>query len=343
MRDLKVGLLSFAHVHAGGYARLLSDTPGVDLLCADPGWKDAAPGEVRGADFARDLGVAYTDSYDALFDWGPDAVVVCSENARHRDLVLRAASEGCAILCEKPMATTVADAEAMVDACDVAGVALMIAYPVRFAPEFVALRTAYEQGALGDLLTVTGTNNGQIPVGSRSWFADPALAGGGSLVDHVVHVADLVDALTGGADAVRVVASTNRILHQDKPQVKAETGGVVVVTYADGLSLAIDCSWSQPDHAPTWGGLTMTVIGTRGNAEIAPFDQRVDGFTEAGGVPGPLWLGYGMDFDRLMLDHFLDAVRTGTHPQPDGRAGLRTVRIVCAAQESASTGSAVTV
>lgn len=336
---MRIALLSFAHVHAAGYASLLRDTPGIELLCTDPDGSAGPAGELRGRALADELGVAYTDSYDEAFAWGPDAVVVCSENARHRDLVLRAAAEGAHVLCEKPLATTVADGEAMVAACRDAGVILMTAYPVRFSPQFTALRAVAQRGGLGRLLVATGTNNGQIPVGARAWFTDPELSGGGAMVDHVVHVADLLDALLDGEQAVSVRAVANRILHADKSQVRAETGGLVSVAYPGGLNATIDCSWSQPDHAPVWGGLTLEVVGTEAGVSIDPFAQHVDGFSEAG--RNGVWLGYGVDLDRAMLDAFLDGVRTGAAPQPDGEAGLRTLRIVAAAQESAATGEVV--
>lgn len=336
---MKIGLLSFAHVHAAGYASLLREMPDVELLCADPDGANGPAGEVRGRAFADELGVAYVDTYDEFFAWGPDAVVVCSENTRHRDLVLRAAAEGAHVLCEKPLATTVADGEAMVAACREAGVFLMTAYPVRFSPQFAALKALADQGGLGHLLLATGTNNGQIPVGSRSWFTDPELSGGGAMADHVVHVADLLDALLGGEQATSVRAVSNRILHADKPQVQAETGGLVSVSYPGGLNATIDCSWSQPDHAPTWGGLTLEVVGTEASATIDPFAQHVDGFNEA--ARNGVWLSYGVDLDRSMLNAFLDGVRTGIAPQPDGEVGLRTLRIVAAAQESAATGTVV--
>lgn len=339
MNALKIALASFAHVHAAGYATLLREWPGVELLCADPDGEGGPPGEVRGREEADRLGVAYVESYDELFAWGPDALIVCSENARHRDIVLRAAAQGIHVLCEKPLATTVADGEAMVAACRDAGVFLMTAYPVRFSPQFAALRRIVAEGGLGRPLMATGTNNGRIPVGDRAWFTDPDLSGGGAMVDHVVHVADLLDALLDGAPAASVRAVANRILHADKPQVRAETGGLVTIAYPGGFAATIDCSWSQPDHAPTWGGLTLEVVGTRGTAGIDPFSQRVDGFTETG--PAPLWLGFGPDLDHAMLEAFLDGVRTGVGPQPDGEVGLRTLRIVAAAQESAATGGVV--
>lgn len=339
-RALRVGLMSFAHVHAATYARLLAGWPGVEVRAADPDAAFASADELRGRALAASLGVAYADSYEELLAWKPDAVIVTSENARHRPLVEAAAAAGAAVLCEKPLATTRDDAVAMQAACDAAGVTLMTAYPVRFSPVFVRLREIVEAGGLGVLLGATGTNNGQIPVGERAWFTDPALSGGGALVDHIVHIADLIDALTG-LRPLTVRAATNRILHADKPQVRAETGGLVTVGYEGGFVVSIDCSWSQPDSAPTWGGLTLQVVGAAGIAEIDPFAQHVGGFTELG--KSGLHLGYGVDTDELLLAAFLDGARRGGQPQPDGQVGIRTLAIVLAAQESARTGLVVDV
>jgi 1,5-anhydro-D-fructose reductase (1,5-anhydro-D-mannitol-forming) len=334
---LRVAILSFAHVHAASYVALLRDRPDVELLTADPDAATSPPDELRGREFAHRHGAPYVETYAEALAWGPDAVIVCAENARHRDVVLAAAEAGAHVLCEKPLATRVEDGEAMLAACDAAGVLLMTAYPVRFSPEFATLRGLVGSGALGTVLGATGTNNGKVPSG-RAWFTDPELAGGGALADHVVHVADLLDALLG-EEAVAVRAVTNRVLHGDDPRVRAETGGLVSITYAGGAEVTVDCSWSVPDGAATWGGLTLQVTGTGGTVEIDPFGAHVDGLVGGGSVPA--WLGFGENLDALMLEHFLGCVRTGETPGPDGRAGLRTLRVVAAARESAAAGGAV--
>lgn len=348
VRTLKIAIASFAHVHAAGYAAALRDMSDIELLASDPGGIDAPDAGPRGEQLASQLGIAYVDDYDALFAWGPDAVIVTSENVHHRAIVEQAAANGVHVLCEKPLATQPEDARAMIAACEAAGVILMTAYPVRFAPQFRALRAHLDAGSLGEPFAVVGTNNGKIPIDSRRWFTDPALSGGGALVDHVVHCADLIDALTGGMRARTVYAAANSILHSEKG-VEVETGGLVTVTYESGLIATIDCSWSQPDNAPTWGGVTLEVTGTRGSVTIEPFAQHVGGF----GLDGTVRLGYGTDVDALMIDEFLAAVRgsgepTGGSapavvPQPDGYVGLRTLEIVDAARRSAHLGAPVQV
>ncbi|QNE17701.1 Gfo/Idh/MocA family oxidoreductase [Kribbella qitaiheensis] len=343
---MKVAIASFAHTHASSYARLLGAMPDVEVLTADPDGAAAPDACPRGAEFAAKLGVPYVDSYDELFAWGPDAVVVTSENSLHRGLVERAAAVGAHVLCEKPLATEVVDGEAMLAACEAAGVILMTAYPVRFAPSYGRLRAMVEAGRLGDVFAVIGTNNGKIPYAQRQWFTDAAYAGGGALVDHTVHCADLIDGLTGGVEATRVYAVANRVLHQDKG-VEVETGGLVTITYANGLLATIDCSWSVPDNGPTWGGVTMQVTGTNGSVEIAPFLPHVGGTN----ADGEVFLSIGGDLDGMMLAEFLTAVRSSgpavpgkppaSVPQPDGEVGLRTLRIVDAARRSATSGQPV--
>lgn len=332
----KVAVLSFAHGHAIGYLRYLAGRDDVDVVASDPDRSVAADPGPRGAEVANQLGVTYLDSYEEALDWGPEAVVVCSENTRHREIVERAASAGAHVLCEKPLATRVADAEAMVAATDAAGVNLMVAFPVRFAPSFTMLRTRVQYGEVGSVLGIVGTNNGMLPL-DRAWFIDPALSGGGSLVDHVVHCADMIDCLLG-EPALSVYAVANQILYKDAG-VRVETGGLVTVTYQSGIIATIDCSWSQPRNAPTWGGLSLTVAGTNGSMAIAPFATHVVGY----GPEGAVWLSYGPDFDALMIDEFLAATREGRRPQPDGRVGVRTTAIMEAAQLSVQTGNVVPV
>lgn len=327
---LRIGLLSFAHTHALAYVRALRDDDSVDLVTTDTGTYDE--GTLRGADFARDQGVRYLDSVADVLDWGPDAVVIASENAEHHELTLAAIQAGAHVLCEKPLALTDAQAREMVQAAQDAGVWLMTAYPVRFHSAFADLLTRVRAGELGQIISIHGTNNGKMPLAQRSWFTDPERSGGGALMDHVVHVSDLIDELLGEA-ADEVYAVTNRILRSDAGR-DVETGGVVSVRYPSGVIATIDCSWSVPDHAPNWGGLTLEVHGTVGSMRIDPFATHLSGYTQH----GPAHTAFGADLDARMIAEFLEAVRSNRPPRPDGEVGLRTLAVVTAAQRSAASG-----
>jgi predicted dehydrogenase len=115
-----------------------------------------------------------------------------------------------------------------------------------------------------------------------------------------------------------------------------ETGGLVSLRYPGGVIATIDCSWSVPEHYPTWGGLTMRVVGEDGIADMDAFAQAVHGFSEA--ERAPLRLDFGAGGDGAMLDEFVSAIRDGRRPQPDGESGLRSLRIVARAYESVRTG-----
>ena len=334
---MKIAVLSFAHLHAMSYLAALSGRSDIDLVATDPDHDQRPASESGGPELAAKLGVSYLDDYDAVWQWGPDAVVVCTENAGHRALTEQAAAHGAHVLCEKPLATSVADAEAMVSACEQAGVNLMIAHPVRFSTAFAELKANYDAGVVGEVKSVLGTNNGRLPMNVRQWFVDPELAGGGSITDHTVHVADLLDSLFDGVEARSVYATSNKILHAD--EVEVETAGLVSVEYANGAVASIDCSWSKPDSYPTWGGLTLQLTGDRGIADMDAFNARVDGHSETN--QNGLWFPYGVDADQAMIIEFLDSVMQRRAPQPDGRSGLRTVKIVQAAYESVRTGAAV--
>ena len=329
---LHIGVLSAAHGHAVGYLRHLAGRSDLSVMLADPD----APGEDdrrRGRGLAQDLGVPWADSTEELLE-AVDAVIVCSENARHHDHVMASLRAGCHVLCEKPLAIVVDDAHEMVAAAEEAGLVLGVAHPVRHAPAYRHLVARASAGHLGSLLSVLGTNNGMLPR-DADWFVRRDLSGGGALVDHVVHCADLIDGLLG-LPAHRVRAVSNRILEQDPPT-EVETGGIVTVEYEGGVIASIDCSWSQPSSAPTWGGLSLDVIGTKGRVRVDPFNLHVGGHAAGGSQ----WWAYGADLDAAMLDNFVDAVRGGSEVAASGAAGLRCARIMCAALESAASGGQV--
>jgi len=329
---LSVGLTSAAHVHADTYADLLRSMPDVQLL----GVADADA--QRGRDFAESHSIPFLGELPALLALRPNAVVVTSENANHRREVEAAAAAGAQILCEKPLATSVEDARAIVDSCARAGVTLMTAFPMRFSPSAARVAASLAAGEIGPVRAVSAVNQGHIPTPYRAWFGDRVLAGGGAITDHTVHILDLLRWLLR-AEPTEVWATANHILHADRTEV--ETGAIVAVTFADGTVATIDCSWSRPDNYPTWGGLGMEIVGERGVLDVDAFRQRFTVYDAR--EPGPSWSYWGSDADRAMLRAFLDCVRDGAEPPVTGLDGLRAVEVVQAAYRSLELGEPVRV
>jgi predicted dehydrogenase len=327
----RIGLLGVAHLHVDAYIGNLR-AAGAEVV----GVTDADP--VRGRQWAARHAVPWFDGPDALLAAGVDGVVVCSETSRHRPLVEAAAASGVAVLCEKPLATTVEDSAAVVEACRAAGVPLMTAFPMRFSPVMRDGVARARDGGLGRVLSAVGTNQGQLPMTERSWFVDPALSGGGALIDHVVHLADVLRWLLG-ADPVEVYAVANRILHGQV--VGVETGGLVVLTFADGTYASIDSSWSRPERYPTWGGMALELVCERGVLSLDAFSQFL---TVYGGREGDLaWPAWGSDPNQGLIDEFVAVCSGGTAPSVDGTDGHVATVVALAALESAGTGRPVPV
>ena len=328
----RLGILSLAHHHADGYLAILSAQDDVELVGI---WDEDVD---RGRAAAATHGLTLFGTAADLLAADLDGVVICSVTSQHRVLVESAAAASVDILCEKPLATSVSDAQAIVSACSEAGSMLMTAFPMRFSPPIQALDASNRAGFLGDIVCIEGTNNGEIPDIHRAWFVDPVLAGGGAIADHVVHLADLYRWLLG-SEVVEVYAVANSILRGGFAAV--ETGGLVSMRFANGALATIDCSWSKPRSYPTWGGLTLDVIGTNGALTVDAFGQHlVMNGQRDGGTTWPFW---GSDPNAAMLQEFVAAIREVRAPQVTGVDGLRAVEIVDAAYRSIASGQPVAV
>ncbi|NCC64881.1 MAG: Gfo/Idh/MocA family oxidoreductase, partial [Spirochaetia bacterium] len=181
MKDLRIGVVSFEHMHALSYTQELVKYPEIVLVgIADT---DAQ----RGTSMAARFDTTYYSSYEALFEQGLDGVIICTNNRDHAKISIAAAQKGIHILVEKPFATTIEDAKAMLKAAKEQNVQIMNAFPMRFNPNVIAAKKKIDAGEIGDILCISSINHGKIPGG---WFIDPELSGGGAVIDHTVHLGD---------------------------------------------------------------------------------------------------------------------------------------------------------
>lgn len=321
---MRIGMLSFAHVHADGYVANLRHAPGVNLV----GFHDDDPARARLVAEQHDL--RSYDTAEALLDDGLDGVIVCSENATRRPYVEAAARAGVHVLCEKPIATNLEDAVAMRDACDVAGVRFMTAFPMRFDASLRATKDALERGDLGALQAVNGVNHSEMPRHHRAWFADPHLAGGGAVMDHTVHLTDLMRWLTG-SEVHDVYAEVGNPFHPD--DVTVDTAGLVTLHMTNGVFAVIDCSWSRPTTYPRWGHLKMDLIGEKGGLTVDAFAEAITGYGSA--MPrNPTWIGWGADANQAMVEEFLASIREDREPSVTWRDGFEALRVALACYEA---------
>jgi predicted dehydrogenase len=329
---IRIGILSFAHHHGEAYISNLRRMEGVELV----GVADDDP--MRGQTVASRNQAKYFHTFEDLLAAKPDGVILCTENNGHRPLVEMAASRGIHVLCEKPIATTLEDARAIVDVCDRAGVLLMTAFPMRFSAPLLEIKARLDSGDFGDVYCFNATNQGELPTKHRAWFVDPALAGGGAIMDHTVHLVDIMRWFTG-SEVRTVYARSNRILHAGDVQV--ETGALELLTFDNDVFASIDASWSRPPYWPTWGGLTFEMVTQRGAVLVDAFRQNINVYRHES--ERSHWAYWGSDMNHAMVSDFAAAIRENRQPRVTGIDGLRAVEATLAAYESDRTGKTVEV
>lgn len=324
-KTVRIGIISFAHMHASSYAKSLTRLPHAEVAAV------ADDNEDRGGEAARQFGARYFRDYHQLLEQDIDAVIVTSENCLHREIVEAAAAAGKHVLCEKPIATSVPEARQMIEACRKAGVILQIAFPVRFSPAVRQARESVTRGELGRILAIRGTNRGRNPGG---WFVKPRLSGGGAVLDHTVHILDLMRWFTGSE--VREVYAEVDTLFGDG---EADDCGLLTIEFENGIIASHDPSWSRSASFPAWGDATLEIVGTAGVIRVDAGAQHLTLHSdrEARTVHVP-WVD--SNDDGLIAD-FVHCVKENGRPSISGEDGLRAMEVALAAYESARTGAPV--
>ena len=325
---IDVVLLGCEHLpHARAYAHALQRSSEARVV----GVYDASPG--IGGPVAGELGVSYHADPETLLDRArPAAAVVCSATARHRELVELAAGHGVHVLCEKPLATTVTDARAMVTACAAAGVHLQTAFVSRFYPALQEARGLVARGELGRLRGMVGGNRGRPPLPPRypAWITEGGSAGGGALIDHSVHVVDAMRFVTG-LEASEVLAETATSF----VDTAVEDSALVSVLFDGGVPASIDPSWSVTPQSPWDYDFFLRILGSEGALAIATGRESLS----VAGQHGPrtyTQIPFEPDIDQAMIEAFVRSVIAGRvlDPCATGEDGLRAVEVACAAYES---------
>jgi len=318
---VRIGLLSFAHVHAPSYAACVKALPG----CRFVGIADED--DARGREAAQRYGTKYFETFEALVKSDIDAVIIASDNKSHLPLALLAAKHGKHILCEKPIARNLDEARRMLDATQKAGVILATAFPCRFIPSMKKVKQMISDGRMGKILAIRGTNQGTMPGG---WFIDRDRAGGGAVIDHTVHVADLMRWFLG-SEVKEVYAETGTRFHK----IDTDDTGVISMEFENGCLATLDTSWSRPGKSyPTWGNVTMKFILENGTVEVDAFNQKADLYSEAEGKGH--WVYFGDNIDLALVDNFAAAVEGRAAVSATGYDGMKALEVAVAAYESAA-------
>lgn len=263
---IRIAILSFAHYHANFWAEAFNGEPDVRLEAI---WDDNPE---RGREAAAKYGGRYETSLDAAIS-AADGVAICSETVSHVELAEAAARLGRAVLCEKPLATSLEGARRIEAAVRSAGVPFMQSFPKRFDPVSQELRRLVAGGELGRIGMVRirhGHFYGLDPDFGSRWYVNPALSGGGALLDEGVHAADFLCWTFGMPESV--VATSSSALG-----LAVEDQAVAVYSYANGMVGEIATSFSFAA-----GDASIEIYGSRGTALVSGVDLASRDITPSG-------------------------------------------------------------
>jgi predicted dehydrogenase len=272
-------------------------------------------------------------------DEGVQAAYIALPNALHREFTVRAAEAGKHVLCEKPMANTVAECDEMIAACEKARRLLMVAYRMQYEPHNREMIRLFRSGAMGTgkLIEAVNTQNQGDPA---QWRLKRALAGGGALPDIGIYCLSAARYLTGeepvevlgtiystpGDARFREVEETVSFILHFPSGVIADCSSSYGCHDSRRYRMMADAGWAELDPAFSYEGLRMRV----GHKQR---DTPMEDVAE-------LRLGQKNQFS-LEIDHFSRCLREGRRPHTPGEEGRQDVRLMAAIYESAREGRPV--
>lgn len=336
--DVGVGLVGsgfIAQVHADAFSRsAVASVRAVASRSAD-----------RAEAFARqwDIPAWHADFRDLVERPDVDMVCVAAPNRLHRDIVVAAAQAGKHVVCEKPLARTLAEADEMITACRGAGVKLMYAEEICFAPKYVRAKQLADEGALGEVYLVRQAEQHYGP--HSDWFWDPEQAGGGVLMDMGCHGIEFARWVHGKPAVRSVTAEVGTFVHHERTA--AEDHAIITVRFEGRRAALIEVSWAKPggmeDRTEIVGSKGITYADLLRGSSLTTYSDVGYGYAveKAPDTRGwtftmfeELW-NYGFPQE---LDHFARCVAEDTTPLETGEDGRAVLEIIYAAYRAARDG-----
>jgi predicted dehydrogenase len=299
--------------------------------------------EEKGRRLSEQYGCDYYSDYEEMISKaGLDAISVATPDFLHREPAICVAEAGLPLLLEKPMATTVDDAEAILDAFAGSGTKLMVDFHNRFSPPFVHLKRSIEEGEMGEPLFVQGRLNDTIyvPTGMLSWSSESSV-----LWFLGSHIIDLSRWLLS-SDPVKVYAVEGRGVLSEM-EINAADYYHSIITFESGAVANLENCWILPESHPSVYDLQLEFVGSKGGYNAsASHTNMAEKFT-AGKRENPDMLasidihGRKAGFAKYSIWHFVDCVLDDREPIASGEDGLWVTRTICRLLESSRSGKVV--
>jgi UDP-N-acetyl-2-amino-2-deoxyglucuronate dehydrogenase len=335
--------IRFGIVGAGMVARYhataIAQTPDAELvaICRE----DAS----RADEASRQFGVPCETSLDALLARpNIDAICICTPSGQHAAQAIAAAQAGKHVLVEKPMALTLADADAMIAASKQAGTLLAVALQRRTDPQFRRVREAIESGALGRL-TLGNVNipylRDQAYYDSAAWRGTWALDGGGALMNQGIHLIDLLVWYLG--DPVSAQAHAATLTHD----IEVEDCISATLRFANGALGSVVATTTAAPGFPH----RVEIYGERGGIQIEgeqivrwevpdqPFERALPTNATVAAGAGASPTGISAEGHTRLIGDLVAAIQGGQPPLVSGEEGRRSLAAVLAIYQAAQLGA----
>lgn len=271
-----------------------------------------------------------------------DFVDIATTVPSHRALVEMAASFGVPVICQKPFARSLADAKAMVAACDAAGVPLMVHENFRWQSPIQAVKQVIDAGRIGTPFWARVSFRSAFDVFS----GQPYLAEGERFIveDLGIHSLDVARCLMGDAKAVS--ATIKRV----NPKIRGEDVATALLDHGDGVTTVVDCSYATALETEPFPQTMIEIDGSLGTIRLSQGYQltvSAGGHTARTDVSPPLlsWASrpwHNIQESVLLIQrHWIDCLARKAEPATSGRDNLRTLALVEAVYASAATGRTV--
>lgn len=271
LRAAVIGCGYISPVHLRGYKRL----PNVKIAAVCDLIEERA---VQAKEkFGDEDTKVYTDYQAMLWEVKPDIVSVCTENCRHAELTIAALDAGAHVFCEKPMAISSAEADAMIAAAERNHKKLSVGYQLRYQRETMLLKKEMEAGKLGQVYYAEASTIRRRGVPTWGVFLNKAKQGGGPLIDIGTHIVDrtlwlmndyspIVSAVGNIYDKLIPLGGFNNGGHWDIDKFEVEDGAFGTVTLQSGATLVVKATWAA--NVKEMETNTSLLLGVNAGAEL---------------------------------------------------------------------------
>ncbi|MCE9529652.1 MAG: Gfo/Idh/MocA family oxidoreductase [Planctomycetes bacterium] len=338
---VRVGLIGSQFISTI-HARSLKHCAAAELFAV------ASPTPGNADKFAAEFGIPHsmTDYRQLLAMPEVDMIVIGAPNHLHCQITVDAAAAGKHVVCEKPLCLNLAEADRMIEACRGAGVKLMYAEELCFAPKYVRLKQLLDSGALGAPTLLKQVEKHDGPHAAHFW--DIERSGGGVALDMGCHAIEFFRWMLGNKPITSVYAQMATQVHTDKT--RGDDNALLIFEFEGGCVALAEESWTKrggmDDRAEVHGSLGVAYADLlHGNAietySSVGYDYAVE---KAGSTVGWTFTIYEEEWNygfHQEMAHFVDCVQHDRRPLVTGEDGRAVLEAIFAAYESAGTGHKV--